>query len=293
MKHGPSVGGQMRVADAIKRYRETGRLTGHASLHLDRLEAAFGNTRLGSLQTSDLAEWVDFLVHPKTGAAVAAWTKRHHFCTVKRFFEVCVHERWMDRNPMETLKPPHKDEDDIYVLPVKDAEKLFNAASKSIAVGRLALEAFAGLRYSSAARIAKADLDFKECGVTMQGKKHKSGRRHYAEGFPGNLWLWLEATPDQCWSLTERQYFEEKSRIFRAAGLKPEGKAKTEEEREQLARMRNVLRHSFASYHVALFGDAAKTAILLTHRNQAMLYQHYRGRATKRDAVAYFGIVPG
>ena len=42
----------------------------------------------------------------------------------------------------------------------------------------------------------------------------------------------------------------------------------------------------------ALYGDAAKTAILLTHRNQAMLYQHYRGRATKSDAEAYFSIVP-
>ena len=83
----------------------------------------------------------------------------------------------------------------------------------------------------------------------------------------------------------------EKGRIFREAGLKPEA-SKSNEDRAQLARMHNVLRHSFASYHVALEGDAARTALLLTHRNQSMLWQHYRGRATKAEAKAYFGIVP-
>ena len=54
----------------------------------------------------------------------------------------------------------------------------------------------------------------------------------------------------------------------------------------------NVLRHSFATYHVAMHKDAASTAVLLTHRNPSMLYQHYKGRASAADAQRYFAIAP-
>lgn len=54
----------------------------------------------------------------------------------------------------------------------------------------------------------------------------------------------------------------------------------------------NILRHSFCSYHIALNRDAAATAVLLTHRSPAMLYQHYRGRATHADAEAFFALRP-
>lgn len=292
VKHSPTVGGQMTVAEAIGKYRKTARLSGHASLHLDRLQAALGARRLGDLEAEHLAGWLDGLTEPRTGEPMAAWTRIHHFRSAKRFFEACLSERWADRNPMTTLRQPAREEDDVFVISPQECRKLFEVAAGSIAVGRLALEAFGGLRYTSAARMAKGDIDRDARGIVMPGRKHKSGRRHYVEGFPENLWAWLAVTPKQCWSLTERQYFEEKGRIFREAGLKPEGKARTRQDKERLARMHNVLRHSFASYHVALTGDAARTAILLTHRNQAMLWQHYRGRATKADAEAYFAITP-
>jgi hypothetical protein len=55
----------------------------------------------------------------------------------------------------------------------------------------------------------------------------------------------------------------------------------------------NALRHSFCTFHCALYGDAGKTATLLTHRgNVAILYQHYKGNAGRPDAERYFGIMP-
>jgi integrase len=54
----------------------------------------------------------------------------------------------------------------------------------------------------------------------------------------------------------------------------------------------NAARHCFASYHLERFGDAAKTAIILGHRNPSLLYQTYREVVTYEDAARYFEIVP-
>ena len=54
----------------------------------------------------------------------------------------------------------------------------------------------------------------------------------------------------------------------------------------------NACRHSFASYHLALHQDAAKTALQLGHTNTAVLFQHYRELATPEDAKAFFAITP-
>lgn len=63
-------------------------------------------------------------------------------------------------------------------------------------------------------------------------------------------------------------------------------------ERAGLSKLYNLLRHFFYSYHVALHQDAAKTALLMQHANQAMLYRHHKGLALRADAEKYFQISP-
>ena len=54
----------------------------------------------------------------------------------------------------------------------------------------------------------------------------------------------------------------------------------------------NAARHSFASYHVALHDDAAKTAVLLGHPNPTLLYNTYRECVAREQAVRFFDLVP-
>ena len=49
----------------------------------------------------------------------------------------------------------------------------------------------------------------------------------------------------------------------------------------------NALRHSFASYHLAEFKNAAATATELGHTSPAMLYKHYR-ELVRPDAAAHW-----
>jgi integrase len=54
----------------------------------------------------------------------------------------------------------------------------------------------------------------------------------------------------------------------------------------------NALRHSFASYHLAHFKDAAKLALELGHTKQDLLFRHYRELVKPDQAAKYWNIRP-
>jgi hypothetical protein len=54
----------------------------------------------------------------------------------------------------------------------------------------------------------------------------------------------------------------------------------------------NALRHSFASYHMAHFKNAASTALELGHRDSRVTFAHYRELVKPKDAERYWDIKP-
>jgi integrase len=88
---------------------------------------------------------------------------------------------------------------------------------------------------------------------------------------------WLTAYPPYG-QITGPNFRHELDYVIDAAGIRPWPQ--------------NALRHSFATYYLALSQDAAKTAHELGHASPDMLYKHYRGLSTQAAAKAYFGIFP-
>jgi integrase len=82
----------------------------------------------------------------------------------------------------------------------------------------------------------------------------------------------------------------------RTGAVSPPGARKLTEEARTAAKLtrwpNNGLRHSFASYHVAHFGDAARTALEMGHAHQQMLFSTYRERVEPEAARAYWEIMP-
>ena len=54
----------------------------------------------------------------------------------------------------------------------------------------------------------------------------------------------------------------------------------------------NALRHSFGSYHLALHGDATKTANQMGHKSTDVVHNHYKALVMKSDAEKYWGLRP-
>jgi integrase len=283
--------GAITLKDAERKYREALASGGGSpdsiaqrDLQLRRLVAAFPEgTRLADVSADALNRWLGELRTPRGGPAEPR-TKRAHRGTVARLLDYAVGAGWLTRSPMSAVPVPAPKSEDVSILSVEDTRKLFAAAAGTRCVGRLALEAFGGLRFSSAQRITREDLADAARGITFPAAKHKTGKRHYVEGFPANLWAWIETAPAECWELSPRLYALDKRAMFEAAKLK--GGDKDDEA------LRNCLRHSFATYHLAAHKNSAATAYLLTHSKPTMLYQHYAGRATQADGLAYFEILP-
>ena len=58
--------------------------------------------------------------------------------------------------------------------------------------------------------------------------------------------------------------------------------------------MKNVLRHSFGSYHYELNGNPNSTARAMGHKygNDDLLFKHYREAVRKGEGKKYFNIRP-
>lgn len=55
----------------------------------------------------------------------------------------------------------------------------------------------------------------------------------------------------------------------------------------------NVLRHTFPSYHYALYRNEAELQAALGHDSKDTLVEHYRGLARRAEAEQFFRLVPG
>lgn len=165
----------------------------------------------------------------------------------------------------------------IRVLPVTDVEKLFAYGLTHMpwVMPRIAIEAFVGARFATAAAVTVDLINRKDKGITFTPEIIKTKKRQYIDAIEENLWSWIDLATPKTWSLTERQYLTQKSLLF---------------EKANVAHPHNCFRHSAASYHAAAFQNPGRTALMLCHKSQLRLWDSYKGVATKDDGIRYYGI---
>lgn len=243
---------------------------------LELFAEQFGHLRLNEVQTADVETWIEDFDEVQTEATFNNYRKH-----VAALFTPYVERGLLRSNPIRRIKKRDDSTDKVGILTVQETAHLFNFALQSKrykpAIGRLALEAFLGLRFSSGCRLEKQDINFEDRGILLPKRKLKTKKRHYIDNLPSQLWDWLAVTPEECWRLSAREYMQLKSGLFVEAGV---------------PHPHNCFRHSFATYDVAAHKNAGRTAYLLCHRNQDLLYDHYRGNATEAQGKAYQSITP-
>jgi len=277
------VSSSMSIADAVAEYLRVRSGDGlaedtlrHLKINLRRFSEFFEGSQLAQLDTERVEKW---LAHLRKERGFGPVTVKHNLKQVKSFLNYAKRAKWIAENPcVEVPIPKVLLNEDVCVLSLREAFEFFKANRNTRAIGRLAAEAFGGLRNSSAERLGLEDLDFENRAIVMPGAKHKTGRRYYVDGWPRNLWRWLAHAPQECWQIKPRAYAHEKTLGFARARVENPG---------------NVFRHTFATMHLAAFKDAPALAVLLTHRDISMLLTHYRGRGVSQAvARAYFCITP-
>ncbi len=248
--------------------RDTFRQKRHKITHFAE---KFGAKRMVDVTADEITGWILSLgsSNPRTFNSVL----KH----VRAFYN--QNKKHVPVSPADEIKLKDDSIDEVGILTPQETAKLFGFAlkNKPDAIGRLALEAFAGLRFGSADKLSKEDINFKERGIMLPKHKVKTRRRFYLDDLPDNLWDWVDLSTDACWQMEKNDWMHMKSRLFAGAAV---------------PHPRNCLRHSFCTYHVSAYKNPGRTATILCHQNQTQLWGHYHGIASQAAGLTYFSIKP-
>jgi integrase len=140
-----------------------------------------------------------------------------------------------------------------------------------------AIGAFAGLRRAEIERLTWSEIDFDADVIEVKASKSKTASRRLVTIQP-NLRAWLALY---------------RTRIGRVCPVNLKRKLNDDRERAELRSgwPQNALRHSFGSYHLAQFNDAAKLALEMGN-SPATIFRHYRQLVKPKQAERYWKIAP-
>jgi len=160
------------------------------------------------------------------------------------------------------------------IFTVDEMRKLIRAAGRDV-TPYLAIAAFAGLRRAEIERLDWSAVDFKSGLILVSGHIAKTRQRRLVPMCP-NLREWLQPFASPQGPVAPRNLQVRLPKCAARAGIewKP-----------------NALRHSYASYRLAIVQDAAKVSLEMGNSPQ-MLFQHYRELVMPDAATAWFRIVP-
>ena len=181
-------------------------------------------------------------------------------------------------NPFAKMLKPMQIEKEVTVLSVPDVARLLQYAFDTQAKAEcacMALVLFCGVRVEEVAKLDWSHISLSKKRVEIPAAVAKKGRRRSNELKPNAL-SWLSVCHSE--GKIAPPNFDNRLRAIRQqAGIKyPQ----------------NAMRHSFASYHVAAFKNAAETAMMLGHPNAVLLYHTYRDVVHHEDALKYWEIFP-
>jgi integrase len=236
---------------------------------LGQFTAKFGDWPVSEIRGHEIDDWLRRLnVGPVT---------RNNFRRVLRtaFNFAKVHGYCVENPALSTAKAKEV-EGTVGILTVTQTARLLEAADAEL-VPFIAIGAFAGLRRAELEQLEWSDLDLETGLIEVKAVKAKSARRRFVRIQP-NLAKWLEAYATRRGKVTPNGYEKRLANARVAAGIKDWPN--------------NALRHSFASYYLARFNDAAALALELEHTDAGLVFQHYRQIVKPKDAERYWNLVP-
>ena len=231
--------------------------------YLDKFTATYGKLPVDSITPEHLEA---FWERPNWGNTTRAQAFRY----LRMFLNFSERYDWIERNPARRVEPPKPDKAKKGVLSPGAMLSLLREAKacgghpSAIAGAFLCLGGLAGLRTEEAFNFDPADWD----GNVLHVLDGKTGPR-YVRPFAGFAMLYNGTDlRGHC----RRTFYKHLELICRNAGV---------------TFHKNCLRHSFASYHLALHEDAPKTAFQLGHSSPVMVYRAYARAVRKEQAEAW------
>ena len=139
----------------------------------------------------------------------------------------------------------------------------------------LAIGAFSGIRMAELARLDWSAVNLERRIIEVRAGQAKTASRRVIP-IPDNLRAWLAPLPRRGKVLPHQSLQREVTALAKSLGV---------------AWPRNVLRHSFISYRIAIVKSADQVA-LEAGNSAAIIFKHYRELTTEDVATEWFSILP-
>jgi integrase len=237
---------------------------------LPRFAKKFDGQMVATITTKEIDNWLRAL-------EVGATTRNNFRRALVTLFSYAITGGYATSNPAEKTAKAKVVDSPPGILTVQQTARLLEAASPEL-LPYIAIGALAGLRRAELERLDWSDVHFdSEQLIEVTAQKSKTARRRFVKIQP-NLREWLLPVRKHKGKVTPDDFPKQFDAARAAAGITkwPD----------------NALRHSFASYHLAHFKDAAALALEMGHTNSGMIFNHYRELVRPKEAERYWNIRP-
>lgn len=249
---------------------------------------AFGQKSVHEITAKQIQRWLDELkgLSAESVDGFSARSIKNYIVTLKTFFNYCISKgyRAKDDNPADSLTVPKIDWEVPSILSLAEAHSLITTAQtfeNGCLLPLVALGMFAGIRTNELFQLTWDNIDLEEGIVTIGATIAKKRRLRVIELMP-NACAWLRLCEAREGRLAPNHVEEKMAELVRQAGFENWRKEKS-----------NAMRHSFGTYHFALYQNSALTSAALGHKaNDQVLFDSYRSLARRKDGEAYFSIYP-
>ena len=235
---------------------------------LNKFADEFPSSRLSELTVDDVKDWMD---------EWEDWSPRsriNYLTKLSQLFNFALKNNWVDANIIELIDRPETEDKEPGIFTVEQAKALLKHAAKFQLLHYVALGLFAGLRSAELLRLESDAVLMTERSIVVGASVAKRRSRRVVEMCDGLHHL-LEAHPLPKGRVVDAKDFRLHLNQLREAA-------------EIAEWPHNGLRHSFGSYHLALYGDAIKTSSQMGHRDSNIIHNHYKALVLKTEAEKYW-----
>lgn len=251
--------------------------------------AEYGAEPIARVTSADLAAWLDGRADRtetrgegkaarKVRVQLTPRSRAAYRQALNRLFAFAARRQYREGNPVLAIEKPSVETPPPEVHTPDEVRRVLAAAVEMAPalVPFYAVGYFAGLRTENELRgLDWSRINLKRKELEVNAATAKKRRSRYVP-MAANLTDWL------------RPHQQDEGRIFYS---------RTQHEKVMekagVKWPRNVMRHSFASYHLAAYRDAGKTALALGHPHGVeVLFEHYRKLTRPTVAHAFWKIRP-
>lgn len=260
--------------------------------------ACFPEQKTSTVTTRQIKKWL-------LGLELSARSIKNYRMVLGEAFKYALQKKYITTNPMDGFSDEEnklingKDElKEPDILTITEADRLLTSAQKTNneleLLPAIVIGLFCGIRTEELKRMewSEIHLNNEQPFLSIPSTKAKKRRIRHVE-IPKNAIQWLLPHNSKSGLLIPQKDKNDFDRKFKKLLTIANWNKTDKNGQKHSTWKRNSMRHSFGTYHFALYGDSMLTSRLMGHKSgDDVLFDHYRALTTKTQAEEYFSLLP-